>query len=163
MAVNELKSRRFAGDFTNLAQFYLESERYPSPIPNYDKDLPRIPSTSTELCGDEVVTVFTNLSGDLTTSPVVGCSPFRGPSHDEGGRVPMTEAQKIAAQYRQRRSRSSESPSSSKRSTLGTYSHPLYAPLPEHRDTIRWLCRWPSYERCYRSFDSASNKAGPRR
>jgi hypothetical protein len=132
MPIDELKTRRFAGDFTHLAPILLGGDRLPSPIPNYDKDLPRIPSTSTRLWGDEVVTIFTNLSGDLTTSAAVG-SPLPVPSYDVCERVSITEAQKIAAQYRQRHRSSSgahQGIATFERSTLGMCSHPLYAPSP---------------------------------
>lgn len=100
--IDELRSRRTAGDFTHLPPILPETYRPPSPSPDYDKDLPRIPSTSTEICGDEAVTVFTDSSGSLTTSPIVGCPPLPVPSKDVHGRVPITEAQQIAARYRQR-------------------------------------------------------------
>jgi len=66
------------------------------------KDLPRIPSTSTGLWGDEAMRILTEATGSPTASPIVGCPPLPVPSHRAYERVPITEAQQIAAQYRQR-------------------------------------------------------------
>jgi hypothetical protein len=96
---NELMSRRYAGDFSSLAPVVPGNDR--SPLPDYDKDLPRIPSTSTGLEDSEVVSVFTSLSGTLTITPVAGCPALTDFSHDAYEPVQLTEAQRIAAQYRQ--------------------------------------------------------------
>ena len=95
---DEHKARRHAGDFSHLAPILLESDR----LPDCDKDLPRIPSTSTGLWGSEAVSVFTTTTGSLTASPIVGRPSLPVPSHRVYERAPVTEAQRIAAQYRQR-------------------------------------------------------------
>lgn len=98
---DEHKARRNAGDFSCFAPILPENDRPPS-TPDHDKDLPRIPSTSTGLWGDEAVTVLTGAMGSLATSPIVGCPPLPVPSHSAHERVSITEAQQIVVQYRQR-------------------------------------------------------------
>lgn len=107
MPTDELKSRRHAGDFSHLPPIDLKDDR--CPLPDYNKELPRIPSTSTGLLDDEAdaVTLYTNISGTLTTSPIAGCRPLVL-SYDVYERVHMTEAQRIAAEYRQRHCSSSD-------------------------------------------------------
>jgi len=99
---DEHRSRRYGGDFSHLAPILPESDRSPSPAPDYNKDLPRIPSTSTGLWGREAVSILTEAIGSLTASPIPGCPPLPVPSHHTYERVPITESQQIAAQYRQR-------------------------------------------------------------
>ena len=98
------RRRRYAGDFSHLSPIDLGIHL----PPDYNKDLPRIPSNSTGLWDSEAVTVFTSLSGTLTTSPNAGCPPPPVPSPDAYQQVPLTEAQQIAAQYRQRHRSSSD-------------------------------------------------------
>ena len=98
------RRRRYAGDFSHLSPIDLGIHF----SPDYNKDLPRIPSTSTGLWDSEAVTVFTSLSGTLTTSPNAGCPPPPVPSPDAYQQVPLTEAQQIAAQYRRRHRSSSD-------------------------------------------------------
>lgn len=99
---DEHRSRRHGGDFSHLAPILPESDRSPSPAPGYNKDLPRIPSTSTGLWGGEAVSILTEAIGSLTASPIPGCPPLPVPSHHAYERVPITEAQQIAVQYRRR-------------------------------------------------------------
>jgi len=99
---DEHKSRRHGGDFSHLAPILPESDRSPSPAPGYSKDLPRIPSTSTGLWGGEAVSILTEVMGSLTASPIPGCPPLPVHSHHVYERVPITEAQQIAVQYRRR-------------------------------------------------------------
>lgn len=109
---DELRARRYGGDFSHMGPVFTESNRPPSSIPDFDEDdLPRIPSTSTGLWGDDAVTISTEMMGSPTASPVVGCPPLSVPSHQECEREPLTEAQQIAAQYRQRHHSSPEPPS----------------------------------------------------
>jgi hypothetical protein len=97
---DEWRSRRYAGDFSCLPQIVLEDNRSPPP---YDNDeLQRIPSSSTALSGDDVVTVFTSTSGTLTIAPIVGCLQLPVLSHEVHEQVQLTDAQRIVAQYRQR-------------------------------------------------------------
>ena len=125
---DELRSRRHAGDFSHLAPILPESDRPLLSVPDYHKDLPRIPSTSTGLWGDGAVTVSTDLAGSLTASPVVGFLPLSVPSHHVYERVSITEAQQIAAQYRQRH-RSTldafQSTALSERTTMDVSTYPL--------------------------------------
>lgn len=121
-----LIARRYAGDFSHLPPIVVEND--PSPLPDHHKDLPRIPSTSTGLCGSETVTVYTSLSGTLTTSPIGGRPKLPVPSDNASERVQLTEAQKIAAQYRERHRSSSgvfQSITISEPTILGVNSNPL--------------------------------------
>lgn len=104
------ETRRYGGDFSHLPPVLLESDRPPLPVP--EKDLPRIPSTSTGLWEREAVSVKTDMMGYLTASPIVGCPPPPAPSYRVYERAPVTEAQRIAAEYR-RRHRSSSDPTQS--------------------------------------------------
>ena len=116
---DKLRSRRYAGDFSHLPPVGLENDL--SPLPDYNKDLPHIPSTLMGFSDAEAVTLFTSLSGNLTTSPIPR-SPHPLPSHDIYERVKLTEAQEIAARYRQRHcSRSSAALSSSTVIQSGVY------------------------------------------
>lgn len=100
---DELKyRRRRAGDFSRLHPIVLENNNHNPPSPDDDDGLQRIPSTSTGLLDDSPVTVFTRSSGTLTVSPIEGCLQLSFPSHDVYEEAPLTEAQRIAAQYRQR-------------------------------------------------------------
>ena len=122
---DEFRSRRHAGDFSHLVPTLLESDRPLSPVPDYHKDLPRIPSTSTGLWGDEAVTVSTDLAGSLTASPIVGSPPI---SHHAHERVSITEAQQIAAQYLQRHRSSLDAfrhTAVSERTTIDVSTNPL--------------------------------------
>lgn len=92
MPTDQSISRRHARDFSHLPPVLLRSDRFP--LPNYNKALPSIPSTSTGLEDSDAVSVFTSLSGSLTISPT--------PSRDAYERTSLTEAQRIAAQYRER-------------------------------------------------------------
>jgi len=125
---DEFRSRRYAGDFSHLVLTLPESDRPLSPVPDYHKDLPRIPSTSTGLWGDEAVTVSTDLAGSLTVSPIVGSPPLSVPSHHAHERVSITEAQQIAAQYRQRHRSSMDAyrhTAVSERTTIDVSTNPL--------------------------------------
>lgn len=105
---NELKSRRCAGDFSRLPPIVLTNNH---PPPNDDDDgLQRIPSTSTALLYDDAVSVYTNSSGTLTTFPIADYVQLPAPSHDVYKQLPLTEAQRIAARYRQRNHSSSDAP-----------------------------------------------------
>jgi hypothetical protein len=97
---DECRSRRYAGDFSCLPQIVLEDNRPPPPYG--DDGLQRIPSSSTALSGDDVVTVFTSTSGTLTIAPIVGCPQLPVLSHEVYEQVQLTDAQRIVAQYRQR-------------------------------------------------------------
>ena len=129
---DELRARRHGGDFSHLAPIIPESDRSPSLVPDYDKDLPRIPSTSTGLWGDEVVTVSTEMMGSPTASPTVGCPPSLAPSRQVHERVLITEAQHIATQYQQRYHTSSESTTAPEQTAQNVSTNPLdcYMPLP---------------------------------
>jgi hypothetical protein len=105
------ETRRYGGDFSHLPPILLESDHPPPPVP--EKDLPRIPSTSTGLWDRDVVSVKTDMMGYLTASPIVGCPPPPVPSYHVYERAPITEAQRIAAEYRQRH----RSPSDATQST----------------------------------------------
>ena len=48
------------------------------------------------------MTILTEAMGFPAASLIVGCPPLPVPSHRAYERVPITEVQKIAAQYRQR-------------------------------------------------------------
>jgi hypothetical protein len=98
----ERRARRRAGDFTHLAPILPESGPFPSPVADYNKDLPRIPSTSTGLWGTEVATILTEQMGSPVTLSVADFTCLPKPPHHMYEGVPITEAQKIAAQYRQR-------------------------------------------------------------
>ena len=94
---DELKARRRGGDYSHLGLVFPES------TPDCNKDLPRIPSTSTGLWGDDAMTITTEMMGSPTASPIVGCPPLPVPSHQVCEREPLIEAQQIAVQCRQRR------------------------------------------------------------
>lgn len=96
----ELKSRRYAGDFSHRSPTVLENG--PTTPPDDDDGMQRIPSTSTATLDDDAVTVYTSSSGTLTTSPNVGCINLSIPSQDVYEKGSLTEAQRIATQYRQR-------------------------------------------------------------
>ena len=68
--------------------------------PDIDKDLPRIPSTSTGLWGTEPATISSEMIDSLLKSPTP--SPQSYPVSQNLRRIPTTEAQRIAAQYRRR-------------------------------------------------------------
>lgn len=68
--------------------------------PNIDKDLPRIPSTSTGLWNVKSVTASSEMMASPMTSPTPDLPPLPVPQNLK--RTATTEAQKIAAQYRQR-------------------------------------------------------------
>jgi hypothetical protein len=68
--------------------------------PDIDKDLPRIPSTSTGLWGTEPATVSSEMMASLVAAPTP--SPLSYPTSQNLRRIPTTEAQRIAAQYRRR-------------------------------------------------------------
>jgi len=124
-------ARRHAGDFSHLGPILLEDIRPSSPIS--DSDIPSIPSTSTGLWGDDAVTISTEMMGSPTASPIVGCPPLPVPSHHVCEREPITEAQQIAAQYRQRWLSSQDAPKSttvSEQTTLSVSTNPLE---PSHR------------------------------
>ena len=113
---DEHRRRRQAGDFSHLAPILPENNRSPSPVPDHNKDLPHIPSTSTGLWGDEAVTILTEATSSPTASPILGCPPLPVSSHCAYERVPITEAQQIAAQYRQRFRNSLNAPQSTEHS-----------------------------------------------
>lgn len=94
---DELKSRRYAGDFSHLLCIIPKSG-HPPPLDDNDA-LQRIPSSSTGLLDDEAVSVFTSSSGNLTTSPIEDRVQLPPPSPDAHE---QTDAQRIAALYRQR-------------------------------------------------------------
>ena len=91
---DELRAHRYGGDFSLFAPILPGSDLPPSSTANCDKDLPRIPTTST-------VSTFTEM-GSPTASPIVACPPLPVPSHQVYKRTPITEAQRIANRYRQR-------------------------------------------------------------
>ncbi|KAF9648843.1 hypothetical protein BDM02DRAFT_3269203 [Thelephora ganbajun] len=124
---DELNFRRLAGDFSHLAPHLLGSDRPHLSVPDYDKDLPRIPSTSTGLWGGEAVTVFTDRMGSHTTSPIVGCPPPT-PSYHVYERIQITEAQRIADQYRERRRSSIDVAQGSPVSEQATPSVNIHSP-----------------------------------
>lgn len=115
----EQRARRHAGDFTHLAPILPESGRLLSPVPDYDKDLPRIPSTSTGLWGTEAATILTEQMCSSMAFSLTDFARLPNPSHRAYERVPITEAQKIAAQYRQRHQSSMDVSSTSETSGKG--------------------------------------------
>lgn len=115
---DDLDTRRYAGDFSHLTPILRE---------DYNKDLPRIPSTSTGLLGDEVLTIITEMMGSPAASPIVGCPPLPVPSYHASEQAPITEAQQIAAQYRQRLYSSSDAPESTVVTDVSTLSQLLRA------------------------------------
>ena len=68
--------------------------------PDIEKDLPRIPSTSTGLWGTEPATISSEMTDSLLTPSTP--SPPSYPVSQNLRRFPATEAQRIAAQYRRR-------------------------------------------------------------
>jgi len=136
---DELRARRCGGDFSHIGPICTESSPPPSSIPDDSEDFPCIPSTSTGLWGDDPVTISTEMMGSPTASPIVGCPPLPVPSPQACEREPLTEAQQIAAQYRQRR-RDSEA--------LSVSANPpnRATPLPQRHDATWCLRRDPNYE-----------------
>lgn len=100
---NERRTRRHARDFSHVTITYTgdisSSSRSTPREPNVEKELPRIPSTSTGLWDAEPATV----SSEMMTSPVISTSSLPPlPVSQNLRRMPTTEAQKIAARYRRR-------------------------------------------------------------
>ena len=138
---DEVRARRRGGDFSHLAPILPESSHPPPLVPDYDKDLPRIPSTSTGLWGDDAVTVSisTEMMGSPPTSPTVGCPLLPVPSRHTCEREPITEAQQIVAQYRQRHRSSLDAPENtkvSKRAVLGVSASLIESPHASLPNTV---------------------------
>lgn len=68
--------------------------------PDAEKDLPRIPSTSTELWGTEPATMSSEMAVSPAISPTPGLRSHAVPQNLR--RTPTTEAQKIVARYHRR-------------------------------------------------------------
>ncbi|KAF9647696.1 hypothetical protein BDM02DRAFT_2529030 [Thelephora ganbajun] len=101
---NERRTRRHTRDFSHTSTTYAGdvslSGRSTPREPDIDKDLPRIPSTSTELWGTEPVTVLSETMASAVTSPTLGPPPLSASQNLK--RIAATEAQQIAAQYLRR-------------------------------------------------------------
>lgn len=110
---DEKRTRRYARDFSQINITYTgdisSSGRSTQRGPDVEKDLPRIPSTSTGLWDADPVTVSSEMMASPVTSPEPSLPPLPGSKNLR--RTPTTEAQKIAARYR-RRGGSSEVPQS---------------------------------------------------
>jgi len=100
-------SRRTAGDFSALR--IVPGVGY-TPQPGDYHSIRHIPSTSTGLRDDDIVTVFTSSSGHLTTSPIAGCPELPVSPHNMYEGASSTAAQRIADRYRQRHLSSSSVP-----------------------------------------------------
>ena len=99
MPTDKLKSRRHARDLPSPPPALIPEKESP-PSPNDDESMQRIPTSSTGLWGDDVISVYTCSSGVLTTSESIAdyLHFSAGHSHKKGA---LTEAQQIVGQYRQ--------------------------------------------------------------
>jgi len=102
---NERRARRHARDFSHTSiTIYtgdVSSSGRSTPWgPDTNKDLPRIPSTSTELWSTEPITVSSEVAASPATSPALNHPPL--PVSEGLKRTAPTEAQRIAARYRRR-------------------------------------------------------------
>ena len=99
----EKRTRRHARDFSHTgitcAGDISSSSRSTPRGSDVEKELPRIPSTSTELWDTEPVTVSSEMMASPVTS-IPSLPPLLVPQNLR--RTPTTEAQKIAARYRRR-------------------------------------------------------------
>lgn len=128
----EQRARRHARDFTHLAPILPESG---CSVPDYDKDLPHIPSTSTEHWGAEVAAILTEQMGPPMSFSLTGLAHLPKPSHRAYEQVPITEAQKIAAQYRQRYQSPLDAPPTSETFDKGTLNVSTGNPVESSRSS----------------------------
>ena len=131
----ELRARRHAGDFSQLAPILPEGGCLLSSVPDCNKDLPRIPSTSTELWGAEIAAILTEQMDSLMKFSFTDFADIPKHSRRAYERVPSTKSQRIAAQYRQRHQ---TSPPTSETFDKGILNVGTDAPVEsslEHRET----------------------------